>query len=132
MGRAPCIKETLHDFHEWCRVTRHPRLFHKLSTDPRVLGHHIQHLLDLHEPMVCNHQISSPNKCRRMMCSKPLEATRTSLTNCCTSMCNSSSRNPYSLNKSLLVKYWWCLTSTSWTPSTPSPSTSHLHMSNGS
>ena len=24
LGRAPCTKETLPDFHEWCRVTRHP------------------------------------------------------------------------------------------------------------
>ena len=23
-GRAPHTKETLPDFHEWCRVTRHP------------------------------------------------------------------------------------------------------------
>ena len=27
MGRAPCTKETLPDFREWCRVTRHPRVF---------------------------------------------------------------------------------------------------------
>ena len=64
------------------------------------------------------------------MCLEPLEVTRTSLATCCTSLCNSSSRNPYSLNKGLLVKYWWCLTSTPWTTSTSSPSTSHLHMSN--
>ena len=25
LGRAPRTKETLPDFHEWCRVTRHPR-----------------------------------------------------------------------------------------------------------
>ena len=54
-----------------------------------------------------------------------------SLAACCTSLCNSSSRTPYSLNKGLLVKHWWCLASTSWTTSTSSPSTSHLHMSNG-
>ena len=24
MGRAPRTKETQPDFHEWCRVTRHP------------------------------------------------------------------------------------------------------------
>ena len=65
------------------------------------------------------------------MCPKPLEVTRTSLTTCCTSLCNNNSRNTYSLNKGLLIKYWWCLTSTLWTPSTSSPSTSHLHMSNG-
>ena len=39
-GRAPRTKETLPDFHEWCQVTRHPRLFRKLTTDPRVLGRH--------------------------------------------------------------------------------------------
>ena len=54
-----------------------------------------------------------------------------SLAVCCTSLCNSSSCNPYSLNKGLLIKSRWCLTSTSWTSSTSSPSTSHLHMSNG-
>ena len=31
LGRAPRTKETLPDFHEWCRVTRHPRLFRKLT-----------------------------------------------------------------------------------------------------
>ena len=43
LGRAPRTKETLLDFHEWCRVTRHPRLFHRfdgLSTDTPVLGRH--------------------------------------------------------------------------------------------
>ena len=32
LGRAPCIKETLPDFSERCRVTRHSRVF------PRVDG----------------------------------------------------------------------------------------------
>ena len=27
LGRAPRTNETLPDFHEWCRVTRHPRIF---------------------------------------------------------------------------------------------------------
>ena len=27
LGRAPRTKETLPDFHEWCRVTRYPRVF---------------------------------------------------------------------------------------------------------
>ena len=27
LGRAPRTKETLLDFREWCRVTRHPRVF---------------------------------------------------------------------------------------------------------
>ena len=41
MGRAPRTKETLPDFHEWCRATRHPLLFLQvdgLSTDPRDWG----------------------------------------------------------------------------------------------
>ena len=31
VSRAPCTKETLPDFHEWCRVTRHPLLFRGLT-----------------------------------------------------------------------------------------------------
>ena len=31
LGRAPHTNETLPDFHEWCRVTRHPRLFRRLT-----------------------------------------------------------------------------------------------------
>ena len=81
--------------------------------------------------MVCHHQISSPCEYRRMMCPEPLEFTWTSLATCCTSLCNSSSRNLYSLNKGMLVKYQWFLVSTSWMTPTSSPSTSHLHMSNG-
>ena len=50
LGRAPHTKETLADFHEWYRVTRHPRVVSGyptstsiprvdgLSTDPLVLG----------------------------------------------------------------------------------------------
>ena len=30
-GRAPRTKETLPDFHEWCLVTRHPRIFRGLT-----------------------------------------------------------------------------------------------------
>ena len=30
-GRAPRTKEALLDFHEWCRVTRRPRLFRRLT-----------------------------------------------------------------------------------------------------
>ena len=32
LGRAPRIKETLLDFHEWCRVTRHPRIFRRFTS----------------------------------------------------------------------------------------------------
>ena len=31
LGRTPRTKETLPDFREWCRVTRHPRVFHRLT-----------------------------------------------------------------------------------------------------
>ena len=31
LGRAPRTKETLPDFREWCRVTRHPRVFSGLT-----------------------------------------------------------------------------------------------------
>ena len=40
-GRAPHTKETLPDFRERCRVTRHSRAFPRIdgwSTDPRDLG----------------------------------------------------------------------------------------------
>ena len=31
LGRAPRTKDTLPDFHEWYRVTRHPRIFRGLT-----------------------------------------------------------------------------------------------------
>ena len=31
LGRAPRTKETLSDFREWCRVTRHSRVFRRLT-----------------------------------------------------------------------------------------------------
>ena len=42
LGRAPRTKEILPDFHEWCRVTRHPRLFHGLTVvnGPPGMGSH--------------------------------------------------------------------------------------------
>ena len=79
----------------------------------------------------CHHRISSPCECRRMMRPKLLEVTRISLTTCYASLYDSIRRNTYSLNKGLLIKYWWCLTSALWTPSTSLSSTSHLHISNG-
>ena len=36
-GRAPCTKETLPDFREWCRVTRHSRVFCGLTSCQRTL-----------------------------------------------------------------------------------------------
>ena len=41
LGRAPRTKETLPDFREWCRVTRHPRVFRGLmdcQRTPRFWG----------------------------------------------------------------------------------------------
>ena len=41
LGRAPCTKETLPYFREWCRVTRHPLVFHGLTgcqRTPRFWG----------------------------------------------------------------------------------------------
>ena len=36
LGRAPCIKETLPDFREKCRVTRHSRVFRGLTGSQRI------------------------------------------------------------------------------------------------
>ena len=38
LGRAPRTKETLPDFREWCRVTRHSRVFRGLTSCQRTLG----------------------------------------------------------------------------------------------
>ena len=41
LGRALRTKETMPDFLEWCRVTRHPRVFRGLTgcqRDPREWG----------------------------------------------------------------------------------------------
>ena len=38
LGRAPCTKETLPDFREWRRVTRHPRVFRGLTGCQRTPG----------------------------------------------------------------------------------------------
>ena len=38
LGRAPRIKENLLDFHEWCQVTRHPRIFRGLTGCQRDPG----------------------------------------------------------------------------------------------
>ena len=43
LGRAPRTKETLYDFREICRVTRHSRVFPRVdrySMDPQELGRH--------------------------------------------------------------------------------------------
>ena len=36
MGRAPCTRETLPNFHESGRVTRHSRVFRKLTGSQRT------------------------------------------------------------------------------------------------
>ena len=36
LGRAPRTKETLSDFHEKCRVTRHSRVFRGLTGNQRT------------------------------------------------------------------------------------------------
>ena len=38
LGRAPRTKETLPDFREWCRVTRHSRVFRGLMGSQRTPG----------------------------------------------------------------------------------------------
>ena len=38
LGRAPHTKETLPDFREKCRVTRHSRVFRGLTGSQRTLG----------------------------------------------------------------------------------------------
>ena len=38
LGRAPHTKATLPDFREWCRVTRHPRVFRRLTGCQRTPG----------------------------------------------------------------------------------------------
>ena len=38
LGRAPRTKETLPDFREWCRVTRHQRVFRGLTGCNGPLG----------------------------------------------------------------------------------------------
>ena len=38
LGRASRTKDTLPDFHEWCWVTRHPRIFRRLTGCQRSPG----------------------------------------------------------------------------------------------
>ena len=38
LGRTPRTKETLPDFHEWRRVTRHPLVFRGLTGSQRTPG----------------------------------------------------------------------------------------------
>ena len=45
LGRAPRTKETLPDFREKCRVTRHSRVFRGLTGSQRTLGFGVSQLL---------------------------------------------------------------------------------------
>ena len=36
LSRAPRTKKTLPDFHEWCRVIRHPQIFRGLTSCQRT------------------------------------------------------------------------------------------------
>ena len=45
LGRAPRTKETLPYFPEWCRVTRHPRVFRGLTGFQRTLWDFGRHSL---------------------------------------------------------------------------------------
>ena len=38
LGRAPRTRETLPDFHEWCWVVRHSRVFRGLTGSQRTPG----------------------------------------------------------------------------------------------
>ena len=52
LGRVPRTKETLFNFHEWCRVTRHPRIFRRLTgcqRDPWEIGRHKNNSINLKE-----------------------------------------------------------------------------------
>ena len=64
LGRAPRTKETLSDFPEWCRVTRHPRLFRGLTGRQRTPGFGAsQELLESHGNAVEDeHHVSSTYK----------------------------------------------------------------------
>ena len=43
LGRAPRTNETLPDFREWCRVTRHPRVFRGLTGCQQTPGFGVSH-----------------------------------------------------------------------------------------
>ena len=51
LGRAPRTKETLLDFREWCRVTRHPRVFRGLTGCQRTPGIGASHYMPMNAIM---------------------------------------------------------------------------------
>ena len=44
LGRAPHTKESLPDFLKWCRVTRHPLVFRRLTDSQRASGNEASQL----------------------------------------------------------------------------------------
>ena len=54
LGRAPCIKETLPDFREKCRVTRHSRVFRGLTGSQRTLGFGVSQKMITFNESFCN------------------------------------------------------------------------------
>ena len=88
--------------------------------------HSLQNSLYLPEPMVSHHRVPSPSKLRRMMCSKPLEVTRPSLTASYINLCNGGKCSAHRLHKCRLIKARWWSATPSWTTSTSAPSTCHL------
>ena len=96
LGRAPCTKETLPDFHEWCRVTRHPLVFRGLKGSQRTPGfwgvtHHVHsiHLisnpstLDLAHHLIClgsTHLLRSNKLFLRPISLKPTTTALASIT----------------------------------------------------
>ena len=80
LGRAPHTKEALPDFHEWCRVTRHPRIFRGLTGCQRtpgfgasqVSGPKMENKLSRKNPYLLEHR-RNPRKPRgHFLNSKPL------------------------------------------------------------
>ena len=45
LGRAPRTNETLPDFHEWHRITRHPLVFRGLTSSQRTPGNLGRHIM---------------------------------------------------------------------------------------
>ena len=44
LGKASHTKETLSDFRKYCRVTRHPRIFRRLTGCQRIPGFEVSHM----------------------------------------------------------------------------------------
>ena len=59
-GRAPRTKETLLDFHEWCRVTQHPLVFRGLTGSQRTPGNGVS-----------QYSLKIPEKTKKKIMSSP-------------------------------------------------------------